>query len=63
MELVPSANTNVNTQTSFVEYSYVPIVETESDFNSFSIKIEHYVSPGNAGNIPQIKNLRAIAIV
>lgn len=56
-----SINNNIDTQNSFVEYSYYPEIDVDTEFKSFSIKID--LKSRNKVDVPRVKNLRAIATV
>jgi len=56
-----SINNNIDTQNSFVEYSYYPEIDVDTEFKSFAIKID--LKSRNKVDVPRVKNLRAIATV
>ena len=45
----------------FIEYTYKPSIDIESEFTDFAIRIDMYSQ--DKVNVPRVKNLRAIAVV
>ena len=56
-----SMNNSTLSTSNFVEYTYVPEIEIESEFTDFAIRID--MKSKNEVDVPRVKNLRAIAIV
>ena len=56
-----SMNNSTLSASNFVEYTYVPEIEIETEFNDFAIRID--MKSKNKVDVPRVKNLRAIAIV
>ena len=55
------SETTIDPSIGFIEYTYKPTLELESDFTDFAIRIDMYSQ--DEVNVPRVKNLRAIAIV
>lgn len=54
-------NTSLEKQSQFIEYSYYPEIDIESEFKQFSIKL--VLKSKDKINVPRVRNLRAIATI
>ena len=60
MKMLVQPATGVDVMNQFIEYTYVPEVGIDTEFTSFSIKID--LKSQNYGAVPRIKNLRVLAV-
>lgn len=56
-----SISKTTDPSTGFIEYSFKPSIDIESEFTDFAIRIDMYSQ--DKVNVPRVKNLRAIAVV
>lgn len=54
-----NTNTVVERASNFIEYTYYPTLEIESEFQTFSVKL--VLKSKDKVNVPRVRNLRAIA--
>ena len=60
MKLANTDATDLDAESQFIQYEYIPEKTIESEFDSFSIKID--MTAANAYDVPKIKALRGIAV-
>ena len=59
MTMDTNSNTVIERANNFIEYTYYPTLEIESEFQTFSVKL--VLKSKDKVNVPRVRNLRAIA--